>query len=107
MPRQCETRGKAGSRHGSRVHVHVPVQRVDVFYLSTWITFFQIIIGFVLTPVNSLLPPAEGGVALQNVGKQFSRGTLLHPWCGSTFAWVTTQRRGGVACADSTQAPRA
>lgn len=50
------------------------VQRVDVFYLSTWITFFQIIIGFVLTPINSLLPPAEGGVALQNVGKQFSEG---------------------------------
>ena len=51
-------------------------RRVDVFYLSTWITFFQIIIGFAMTPVNTLLPPAEGGVALQDVGTQFSKGAV-------------------------------
>jgi len=59
--------------HGSCCVV-APEQRVDVFYLSTWITFFQVLIGFLLIPVNSLLPSSEGGVALSNVGTQFERG---------------------------------
>lgn len=48
--------------------------RVDVFFLTTWITFFQIVIGFALTPLNALVPEAEGGVSMQDVGVQFSRG---------------------------------
>lgn len=60
-------------------------QKVDVFLLTTWITAFQVIIGFMLAPLNSLLPTTEGGMPLAEIGTQFKRGDCqppyTHPHC--------------------------
>ena len=45
---------------------------MDVFYLNTIITFFQVFINFALSPLNAL--PAMGGIALDQIPNQFQDG---------------------------------